>query len=137
MKTKNHYRELFEAKNELHKLLKRVVVSTKLGRQRKYPDDDIELYPFGNGNISSCARYGQVRYYPEGVCGEYELDNDTETIKYLIMEITKRYKYFRKSRDANKLEYIKGKKKFAERFFNPPLKELLKKYGDENGEGGS
>ena len=39
-----------------------------------------------------------------------------------VWEIRKTFEDFRKSRDSNKFEYVQGKKKFAERFFNPPLK---------------
>lgn len=51
------YHRIFDAKRELHKLMRRVVVSTKLGSQEKQPDDDIDL-EIGNGILSSCARYG-------------------------------------------------------------------------------
>ncbi len=125
MRTQAEYRALFEAKNELHKLLKRVVASTKLGRQHKQPDDDITL-DIGNGSINSCGRYEQVRYYPTGAFDEYELDNDLEMINYLIAETKKRFQEFRKARDSNKLEYITGKKKFAKKFFDSPLTELKK-----------
>lgn len=124
------YNDLFDAKNELHKLLRRVVVSTKIGTQEKQPDDDIEL-DIGNGSIGSCGRYGQVRYYPEGVFGEYQLDDDLETINYLINEINKRFQEFRKARDSNKLEYINGKKKFAQKFFGSPLTRINEIYGDK------
>ncbi|MDP2749705.1 MAG: hypothetical protein Q8O89_02640 [Nanoarchaeota archaeon] len=125
MTTENQYIDLFEAKNELHKLLRRVVVSTKLGRQNKDPDDDIEL-EIGGGIIGSCARYRQVRYYPDGVDREYELDDDIKMIKYLISEVKNRFENFKKARNSNKTEYTKRKKKFTKRFFNPPLKELSK-----------
>lgn len=126
---KKKYYDIFDAKQELHKLLRRVVVSTKLGRQDKQPDDDIEL-DIGNGSIGSCGRYEQVRYYPKGVFGEYQLDDDLETINYLINEINKRFQQFRKARDANKLEYINGKKKFAKKFFDFPLTRINEIYGD-------
>ena len=86
MQAEKYYHDLFEAKNELHKLLRRVVVSTKLGRQHKLPDDDIEL-DIGGDSLGSCRRYEQVRYYPTGVFSEYELDNDLELINYLMTEI--------------------------------------------------
>ena len=79
MKTEKEYRDLFDAKNDLHKLLRRVAVSTKLGTQKKQPDDDIELN-IGNGTLGSCGRYEQVRYFPHGIMGEYQLDDDSETI---------------------------------------------------------
>ena len=91
------YHKLFDAKRELHKLMRRVVVSTKLGRQIKQPDDDIDL-EIGNGILGSCARYGQVRYYPLKLSGEYQLEDDAEII-----------------------EYIKEKKKFARKYFQKPL----------------
>ena len=125
----DHYRDLFEAKSELHKLMRRVVVSTKLGRQNKLPDDDIEL-DIGGGFINSCLKYEQVRYHPEGLLEEYELDDDIEMIIYLISEIKNRFESFKQARDSNKIEYIKGKKKFAKRFFEPKLNELLIKYNN-------
>lgn len=128
MKSEAEYRALFEAKNELHKILRRVVISTKLGRQHKQPDDDITL-DIGNDNLSSCARYEQIRYYPKGFSGEYELDDDLEIINYLIREIKKRFQEFQKARDSNKLKYIKSKKTFAGEFFNPPLTEIIQRYG--------
>ncbi len=123
-----NYNDLFDAKRELHKLFRRVVVSTKLGRQEKDPDDDIEL-DIGGGSIGSCGRYGQVRYYPEGVFGEYQLDDDLKMINYLINEINKRFQEFRKARDSNKIEYINGKNKFAKKFFDAPLTRINEMYG--------
>lgn len=130
METIPNYEEIFETKNELHKLLRRVVVSTKLGRQHRQPDDDIEL-DIGNGSLGSCGRYQQVRYYPKGVLEEYELDHDLEALTYLMEEIKKRFQEFRKSRDSNKLGYINGKKKFARKFFDLPLIKIEEKYGDK------
>lgn len=117
------YRDLFDAKNALHQLLRRVVVSTRLGTQEKHPDDDIEL-DIGGGSLGSCRRYEQVRYFPPEVMGEYQLDEDLATINYLIIEINKRFQEFRKARDSNKLEYISGKKKFAQKFFEAPLTKI-------------
>jgi len=130
MVSEKDYRDLFDAKQELHKLLRRVVVSTKLGRQKKQPDDDIELN-VGGGSIGSCGRYEQVRYYPNGFMGEYEFDDDLETITYFMVEINKRFQQFRKARDSNKLEYINGKKKFAQKFFDAPLTRINEIYGDK------
>lgn len=121
------YCDLFEAKKQLHRLLRRIVVATKIGIQERYPDDDIEL-DIGNGSINSCAKYGQVRYYPEGFCCEYELDEDLKIIKYLIKEINKRFQEFKAARDKNKLEYSKGKKKFAQKFFEQPLTKIIEEY---------
>ncbi len=114
------YHKLFDAKRELHKLMRRVVVSTKLGRQTKEPDDDIDL-EIGNGILGSCARYGQVRYYPLKLSGEYQLDDDINIIEYLIKEIKRRFSQFQKGRDSNKIEYINGKRKFAQKYFKNPL----------------
>lgn len=121
------YNTLFDAKRDLHQLLRRVVVSTKLGSQQKQPDDDIEL-DIGDDGISSCRKYEQVRYFSSKKRCEYELDSDIEAIQYLINEINKRFQEFRKARDSNKLRYIKGKKKFASEFFRLPLTKIE---GDE------
>ena len=106
--------------------MRRVIISTKLGRQEKKPDDDVYLN-IGGGSLNSCSRYEQLRFYrnnpsPKGVYGEYELDRDIESICYLLEEIKNRFLNFQKARNANKLEYINGKKKFAERYFNKPFK---------------
>jgi len=127
MLSEKQYRDLFDAKQELHKLLRRVVVSTKLGRQRKQPDDDIEL-EISNGRLGSCMRHEQVRYYPGGL-NEYELDRDLEMIRYLTEEINKRFQEFRNARDTNKFEYVNGKKKFAQKFFGPQLNKIEQEYG--------
>ena len=132
MVSEKDYRDLLSAKNELHKLLRRVVVSTKLGKQNKQPDDDIEL-SIGNGTIGSCGKYEQVRYYPVGYMGEYELDDDLEMINYLIEDINKRFQEFRKARESNELEYLNGKKKFAQKFFSHPLPKIEQEWGDRNG----
>lgn len=79
MRTIPNFEEIYTTKKELHKLLRRVVVSAKIGRQHKQPDDDIEL-DVGNGSLGSCGRYEQVRYYPKGIFGEYELDQDLEVL---------------------------------------------------------
>jgi hypothetical protein len=105
-----------------------VVVSTKLGRQTRQPDDDIEL-EIGNGSLGSCGRYEQVRYYPENFPGEYELDNDVEAIAYLLEEIKKRFQEFRKARDSHEFEYVNGKKQFARKFFNSPLSKIEEEFG--------
>lgn len=123
------YSDLFDAKNELHKLLRQVVVSAKIGTQEKQLDDDIEL-EIGNGSLGSCGKYEQVRYFPSRFMGEYQLDDDLEMINYLIEEINKRFQEFRKTRDSNKFEYVSGKKKFAKRFFDLPLTKIEKKYGN-------
>ncbi|MBI4981127.1 hypothetical protein HZC30_06250 [Candidatus Woesearchaeota archaeon] len=122
------YHDLFNAKNELHNLLRRVVVSTKLGTQEKQPDDDIEL-DIGNGSLGSCGKYEQVRYFPTGLFTEHQLDDDLEMINYLITEIKQRFQAFRKARDSNPLDHIKGKKKFAKQFFDLPLHKIKEKYG--------
>jgi len=120
------YWKLFNAKSELHKLMRRVIISTKLGRQEKEPDDDVYLN-IGGGSLNSCSRYEQVRFYlnnpsPKGVYEEYEWDRDIESICYLLEEIKNRFSDFQKARNANKLEYVNGKKKFAERYFGKPFK---------------
>lgn len=54
---------LCTARSELHKLMRRVVKSAKIGRQKRLPDDDIEL-DIGGGTLSSCSKYEQVMFYP-------------------------------------------------------------------------
>lgn len=85
--------------------------------------DSLYLH-IGGGELNSCARYGQVRLSSELGDGyeEYELDNDLEAITYILTEIKKRSAEFQKGRAANKMDYIKGKKKFAEKYFSGPLK---------------
>ena len=119
-KITEQYHKLFDSKRELHKLMRRVVISTKLGRQTKQPDDDIDL-EIGNGILGSCARYEQVRYYPLGLSGEYQLDDDVEIIEYLIKEIKTRFLQFQKDRNSNKIEYMKNKRRFAQEYFHKPL----------------
>ncbi len=125
-----NYRRLFEAKRELHKLMRRVLVSIKLGRQHKQPDDDIEM-DIGNGTLASCARYEQVRYFLKGALGEYEMDRDVESIEYLIKEIKNRFRAFQAARDSNKLGFIQGKRKFAQKYFEKPLEIFEKTKGDD------
>ena len=114
------YHKLFDSKRELHKLMRRVVISTKLGRQIKQPDDDVDL-EIGNGILGSCARYEQIRYYPLKLFGEYQLEDDVEIIEYLIKEIKIRFLQFQKDRNSNKIKYIKNKKRFAQEYFRKPL----------------
>ncbi len=124
------YRDLFNARNELHKLLRRVVVSTKIGKQKKQPDDDITL-AIGKDSLCSCRRYEQVRYYPNNFMREYEFDDDLETITYLIGEINKRFQRFRKARNSHKLEYANCKRRFAQKFFEAPLTRINEIYSDK------
>ena len=118
-----HYEKVFAARGELHKLIRRVAVSTKLGRQDK-SEGLIEL-DVGHGTLGSWKNYEMVRYYPLHFNGEYELDDDLETIIYLIKEIKKRFVNFQKDRDTHKLEYVQGKKKFAKKHFEEPLTKLM------------
>lgn len=120
---RENYEKLWNSKKELHKLLRRVIVSTKLGRQDKSQDD---LYlSIGNGELNSCMKYEQVRFCIEEsqskMCGEYQLDNDYDSISYLTREVKKRFAEFQKDRDSHKIEYIKAKKKFAAKHFGLPL----------------
>ena len=126
-----NFEEIYKTRKELHKLLRRIVVSTKLGRQHKRPDDDIIL-DIGKGSLGSCGRYEQVRYYPAGYGGEYELDNDLENLRYLFEEVNRRFQEFRKARDSNKVEYVNGKRKFAKKFFEHPLAKMERLFGDLN-----
>ena len=38
-----YHNQLYNAKNELHKLMRRVIISAKIGRQKRISDDDLEL----------------------------------------------------------------------------------------------
>jgi len=120
--------ELAEARNELHKLMKRVVKSAKIGRQKKEPDDDIDL-DIGDGTLSSCGRYEQVRFFPKDSkkyrYNELQIDDCGEVIRDLISEIKSRFEEFQEKKKKYPLEHIKGKKKFAMEIFGRSLGHII------------
>lgn len=114
---------LYESRIELHKLMRRVIVSTKLGRQNKEPYDDLEL-DIGDGSLFSSRVSELLKFFCEEPFIDIDLEYDLEAIKYLIEEINKRFEEFKRKRNSDKKEYIKGKKKFAREIFDRPLSKL-------------
>lgn len=94
------YRELYNMKNELHKMLKDIIMKTELG---EIEDDfsDALNFSFSGGWIYSCFYYEQLRFCDsEGV--EHEFDNDLASVKKLFDEIKKRYVLFKEKIHNNK-----------------------------------
>lgn len=122
------YRKIWDAKEELHKLIKRVSKSTKIGRQIHPEDDYLEL-DFGGGGLSSCLKHEHVRFCllnkTTNQWAEFEFDRDLNMIIALTEEIKDRFKEFQTKRDKNKLNYIKAKKKFAKEIFDRPVTHII------------
>ena len=105
------YRKLYFMKNELHKMLKDVIIKTELGEIEDDFSDTLN-FPFSGGWIYSCSYYEQLRFCDsEGI--EHEFDNDLKSVKRLFNEIKKRYALFKgKTRNDKKM----AKKIFDARF---------------------
>ena len=123
---------IYEAKKELHSLMRRVIKSTKLGRRHSAYDDSLGL-DIGGGELWSCFRFNQLEFSPIEVREEYDCDdieiNDSDMIQCLIKEIKKRYGLFQLSRKKHQKEYLKAKKKFAGAIFNESIKHIVEMYG--------
>ena len=121
----------YEAKKELHSLLRRAIKSTKLGRRHSAYDDSLGL-DIGGGELWSCFRFEQLFFSPieftEYSCDEIQID-DSEMIQCLIKEIKKRYELFLESKKKHQKDYLKGKKKFARAIFDESIKHIVERYG--------
>ena len=120
--------KLGKAMSELHKLMRRVVKSAKTGRQKREPDDDIDL-DIGDGTLLSCGRYGQVRFFPKDSkkygYSELQIDGCEEIVSKLASEIKSRFEEFQEKKKKYPLEYMKGKKKFAMEIFGRSLRHII------------
>lgn len=121
----------YEAKKEIHQLIKRVAKVTKLGRCHSSYDDSWGL-DIGGGELWSCFRFEQLSFSPILARDEYDVDeigiDDEEMIQELLKEIKNRYECFKTKKIKSSREYLKRKKKFAMKFFNHSIKHILNMY---------
>lgn len=102
------YREIYNMKNELHRMLKEIIIKTGLGEIEEDFSDALN-FPFSGGWIYSCIYYEQLRFCDsEGI--EYEFDTDLKSVNRLFSEIKKRYVLFKGK--------IYNNKKMAEEIFD-------------------
>lgn len=122
---------LYEAKKELHELMRKVIKSTKLGRRHSAYDDSLGL-DIGGGELWSCFKFGQLEFSPIESKNEYDCDahgiNDLGMIQCLTKEIKKRYEFFQYGKKINKKQYLKGKKRFAKIIFVESIKSTINMY---------
>ena len=119
--------QAYYAKLELHKLLKKIIKVTKLGRTHNPADDAIGL-DLGEGELYSCFKYEQLFFSPieseEYDPNELQID-DYFIINALTKEIEKRYAGFMEKKIKNKNEFMKAKKKFAKEIFGKSIKQVI------------
>ena len=122
---------VYEAKKELHSLMRKVIKSTKLGRRHSTYDDSLGL-DIGGGELWSCFRFNQLEFSPIEAREDYDCDgieiSDSEMVQCLIKEIKKRYELFQDSKKKHQKDYLKGKKKFAHAVFDESIKHIVEMY---------
>lgn len=112
------YRESYELKRKLHGLIKEIILKTDLGNIDEFGVggggiEELNL-DFAGGSIYSCIYYEQVTFVnQEGE--EDEIDDDSEYIKNIVVELEKRLKEIRNNLDKKKFKEILNKK------FNPNI----------------
>lgn len=106
------YRELFDLKDELHELMREIIIKTNLGDIEESGVggkgiEDLNL-EFAGGSLNSCFYYEQVRFCDsEGV--EYEFDNDLEIIRKIVKELGERLEQINSLIDEDKMTKILDK----------------------------
>jgi hypothetical protein len=111
------YHDTFEAKEKLHKLMKRVIFATDYGEE----DDDYTKavhLKIGNGTLSYDPYYQKLTYYDNNY-NEYGIEeDDLETVQNLIKEVERRFKAFENG--------IKGiRTKAVKELFDKPIDKIL------------
>lgn len=90
------YHKSFEARQELYKLMKKVIYETGMGEE----DDDyckaLHLY-IGRGELIFDPYYQSLSYNEEDIA-----EHDLETVEKLISEISKRYNSYKQKTKKNK-----------------------------------
>lgn len=110
------YHDTFKAKQELHKLMKKVIFATSYGEESD--DYTKTLYlDIGTGTLSYDPYYQKLEYCDAKDC-EYEIEeDDLETVQKLIKEIEKRFKLFENG--------IKEKRTKLVKLFDKPIDNIL------------
>ncbi|MBI3027304.1 hypothetical protein HYY70_04260 [Candidatus Woesearchaeota archaeon] len=104
-----------EAKEHLHKLLKKVAFSTNYGEEEKDYTKTINLN-IGGGMISYDPYYQKLWFYGHDD-SEFEID-DSKTIKRLVKDIEKRYKEFEMKINITRQKIVKE-------IFDKPINQII------------
>ncbi|MBU2638267.1 MAG: hypothetical protein KJ955_04800 [Nanoarchaeota archaeon] len=110
-KLAHQYRDAFDARRELYKLMKRVALATGLGEEE---DDYTETLclDIGGGTLSYDPYYDKLSFEKED--SEYEIEqDDLKTAQKLIKEITARFEVFKETAGASQI---------AGKIFGKPLR---------------
>jgi len=89
------FRKLDEMKNELHELIRNIIIKTDLEEIDKDDYSDTINFSFGDCSICSVSYYQQLVFYDETGC-EYDLEYNFSAVKELLDEINDRYYQFEK-----------------------------------------
>lgn len=111
------YHDTFKAKEELYKLMKRVIFATGYGEEIKDYTKTVHL-DIGDGTLSYDPYYQRLIYYDNDDY-EYEVEEDElETVQNLIKEIKTRFEAF-----ENKIKGVKAKS--VKDIFDKPIDCIL------------
>lgn len=99
--------DTFEAKEELYKLMKRVVFATNYGGEEDDYTKTIHLN-IGHGTLSYDPYYQRLTYYDDQDC-EYDVEeDDLETVQKLVKEIKERFNQFENGIKSERTKLVKG-----------------------------
>lgn len=112
------YHDTFEAKQELHKLMKRVIYTTGNGEESDDYTKTVSL-DIGNGILYYDPYYQKLTYYDNTDGCEFDIEeDDLESVQSLINEIKKRFEDFQ-----NKTKDIREKS--VKESFDKPIDSIL------------
>lgn len=94
--TSKRYHKAFETRQELYKLMKKVIYETGMGEEDGDYCKALHLY-LGGGELIFDPYYQSLSYDEEDIA-----EHDLETVEKLISEISKRYNLYKQKTKKNK-----------------------------------